>query len=117
MQRPMIPHRGQVFKDFYTSLLVRLREVHRTTGDVYVWPASGSAGWEAAIVNLLSPGDAVLSVTTGDFGDRFANVAALYQLDVRKLAIPWGHAATPEQIREALEANPDVVAVFLTHNE
>jgi aspartate aminotransferase-like enzyme len=117
MQRPMIPHRGSSFQALYSSILRRLRVAHRTDGDVFVWPASGSAGWEAAIVNLLSPGDPVLSVTTGDFGDRFARVAAAFGLDVRLLEIPWGQAATPDQIRAALEQNPEVKAVFLTHNE
>lgn len=117
MQKPMISHRGPELKLFYRSILDRLKTVHRTESDVLVWPASGSAGWETAIVNLLSPGDAVLMVVTGDFGDRFRTVAGLFGLDVRTLDIPWGSAATPEQIRVALEANPDVKAVFLTHNE
>ncbi len=117
MQRPMISHRGAELKVFYRSILDRLKTVHRTDGEVLVWPASGSAGWETAIVNLLSPGDAVLMVVTGDFGDRFRNVANLFGLDVRSLDIPWGSAATPDLIRTALKTNPDVKAVFLTHNE
>lgn len=117
MQRPMIPHRGPALKALFGSILARLREVHRTDGEVLVWPGSGSAGWEAAIVNLLSPGDAVLAVVTGDFGERFARVATAFHLDVRRLDVPWGQAATPDQVREALERHPDVKAVLLTHNE
>jgi len=117
MQRPMIPHRGPALKSLYRSILLRLREIHRTDGDVFVWPASGSAGWEAAIVNLLSPGDPVLAVVTGDFGERFARVAEAFKLDVRRLDVEWGRAAEPEQIRAALAAHPDVKAVLLTHNE
>jgi aspartate aminotransferase-like enzyme len=117
MQRPMIPHRGSQFKELYLSVLRRLRDVHRTDGDVFVWPASGSAGWEAAIVNLLSPGDPILAVVTGDFGERFAKVAAAFRLDIRRLDIEWGRAVRPEQVRAALEVHPDVKAVLLTHNE
>lgn len=117
MQRPMIPHRGPALKSLYSSILSRLREIHRTDGDVLVWPGSGSAGWETAIVNLLSPGDPVLAVVTGDFGERFARVAAAFMLDVRRLDVPWGQAATPDMVRAALERNPDVKAAFLTHNE
>ena len=117
MQRPMIPHRGAELKALYGSILARLREIHRTQSDVFVWPASGSAGWEAAIVNLLSPGDPVLAVITGDFGERFAKVASAFRLDVRRLDVAWGRAAEPDQIRDALRGNPDVKAVFLTHNE
>lgn len=117
MQRPMIPHRGPAFKALYGSILARLREAHRTSGDVFVWPATGSAGWEVAIVNLLSPGDPVLALVTGDFGDRFAKVGQAFHLGVRRFDVPWGQAVTPEQVRRALEANPEVKAVFVTHNE
>ena len=117
MQRPMIPHRGPELKALFGSILARLRDIHRTDGDVLVWPASGSAGWEAAIVNLLSPGDPVLAVVTGDFGERFAKVAQAFRLDVRRLDVEWGKAAEPEQIRAALGEHPEVKAVFLTHNE
>lgn len=117
MQREMIPHRGPGFKSLYTETLRLAREAHRTDGDVLTWPASGSAGWEVAVVNLLSPGDPVLSTVCGDFGERFTKVAVAFGLDVRRLDVPWGQAITPELLREALERNPDVKAVLLTHNE
>lgn len=117
MQREMIPHRGPGLKDLYTSIMRRAKEVHRTEGDVFLWPASGSAGWEIAIVNLLSPGDPVLCTVVGDFGERFANVAIALGLDVRREDVAWGQALTPTILRDALERNPDVKAVFLTHNE
>ena len=117
MRRPMIHHRGPLLKRFYVDLLAKLRQIHRTEHDVLVWPGSGSAGWEAAIVNLLSPGDAVLATVIGDFGDRWAKAAARLGLDVRRLDCPWGQALTVEELSEALERNPDVKAVFLTHNE
>gem|GEM_PF-7089223 len=72
MQRAMIPHRGAEFRAFFRGLLEQVRRVHQTEGDVIILPGSGSAGWEAAIVNTLSPGDTVLAVITGDFGVRFA---------------------------------------------
>jgi aspartate aminotransferase-like enzyme len=117
MQRAMIPHRGPVFQALYRSILARAKEIHRTDGEVLIWPASGSAGWEVAVSNLLSPGDAVLAVVIGDFGARFASVAEAFGLDVRRLELPWGSAATPEIVRSALERNPNVKAVLLTHNE
>ena len=117
MRRPMIHHRGPLLKRFYADLLAKLREIHRTEHDVLVWPGSGSAGWEAAIVNLLSPGDAVLATVIGDFGDRWAKAATRLGLDVRRLDCPWGEALSVDRLSEALAANPDVRAVFLTHNE
>jgi aspartate aminotransferase-like enzyme len=91
--------------------------VHRTEGDVLTWAATGSAGWEVAVVNLLSPGDPVLVVVNGDFGERFARVAGRLGIDVRRLDVPWGEAVLPAQLRLALEAHTDVKAVFLVHNE
>lgn len=117
MRREMIPHRGQDFKTLYIDTLRMAREAHRTDGDVLTWAASGSAGWEVAVVNLFSPGDPVLSTVCGDFGERFAKVATIFGLDVRQLSVPWGQAITPELLREALERHPDVKGVFLTHNE
>jgi aspartate aminotransferase-like enzyme len=113
----MIPHRGAAMKALYKESLALARAVHRTEGDVLTWPGTGSAGWEVAIVNLLSPGDPVLATVCGDFGDRFARAGAALGLDVRRLDVPWGQAVTPGLLRAALAANPDVRAVFLTHNE
>ncbi len=117
MQQEMIPHRGPAFKRLYGEILRMAREVHRTDGDVLIWPGTGSAGWEAAIVNLLSPGDPVLAVVCGDFGDRFARVGVAFGLDVRRLDVEWGQAVTAEALAAALRMHPAVQAVFLTHNE
>lgn len=117
MQGEMIPHRGSEFKALYTNILSMAREAHRTDGDVFTWAASGSAGWEVAVVNLFSPGDPVLATVCGDFGERFAAVAKAFGLDVRRLDVPWGRAITPALLREALNANPEVKAVLLAHNE
>ena len=115
--REMIPHRGPVFRELFTETLALARAAHRTEGEVLVWPASGSAGWEVAIVNLLSPGDPVLAVVNGYFGERFARVADRFGLDVRRLEIPWGEGVSPAALRDALERNPEVNAVLLVHNE
>jgi len=117
MQRPMIPHRGADFKALYRSILDRTKLVHRTNGDIFIWPASGSAGWEIAVVNLFSPGDTVLVVVTGAFGERFHSVATMLGLDARRLDVPWGEGVSPEQLRQALDQTPGVRGVFLTHNE
>ena len=64
----MIPHRGPAFRALYSETLELAREIHRTDGDVLTWAATGSAGWEVAVVNLLSPGDPVLVAVNGNFG-------------------------------------------------
>ena len=84
---------------------------------VLIWPGSGSAGWEIAITNLLSPGDDVIVTTCGDFGDRFARVCERFGLNVHRLAKPWGQAVLPEDLSSALAAVPTCKAVLITHNE
>jgi aspartate aminotransferase-like enzyme len=88
-----------------------------TTNDVAMLTCAGSGGLEAAIVNTLSPGDRVLAVSIGAFGDRFAKIAGIYGANVTKLAVEWGQAADPAAVREALSAAPGFRAVLLTHNE
>jgi aspartate aminotransferase-like enzyme len=113
----MIPHRGPAFRALYGETLKLAREIHRTDGDVLTWAATGSAGWEVAVVNLLSPGDPVLVEVNGNFGERFAQVASRLRVDVRRFDVEWGQAILPAQLQLALEKNPDVKAVFLVHNE
>jgi aspartate aminotransferase-like enzyme len=115
--RDMIPHRGPAFRALYREILKRAREVHRTEGDVLTWAATGSAGWEVAVVNLLSPGDPVLVAVNGDFGERFARAAGRLGIDVRRIDVEWGEPVLPGEVRSALEAHPEVRAVFLVHNE
>lgn len=115
--REMIPHRGPAFRSLYSEALELARNVHRTSGEVLTWAATGSAGWEVAVVNLLSPGDPVLAVVNGHFGERFARVGSRFGLDVRRLDPDWGDAVLPAQLRTALDHHPDVKAVFLIHNE
>lgn len=117
MQKPMIPHRGAEMKAIYRSILDRAKAVHGTNGDVFIWSASGSAGWEVAAVNLFSPGDTVVCAIGGNFGDRFCRVGNQLGLNVVRVDVEWGTAVSPELLREKLESTPDVRGVFLVHNE
>lgn len=117
MQREMVSHRGAEFSAFYTELLASLRRIHKTESDVLVWPGSGSAGWEIAITNFLSPGDEVVAMVAGAFGDRFAYVGDKLGLTVHRVDLRWGSAIYPEMVRAALDEHPGAKAIFLTHNE
>ncbi|MCU0477379.1 MAG: alanine--glyoxylate aminotransferase family protein [Chloroflexi bacterium] len=115
--RQMINHRGPEFAALMERIVRRMRPFFGTDADILLLTAAGSGALEAAVVNVLSPGDRVLAVTVGAFGDRFAKVAEVYGADVRRLEIEWGQAATPAAVRGALLEEPDVRAVLLTHNE
>ncbi len=117
MSGPMINHRGPEFKDLLYRVTDKLKRVFETQGDVYILTASGTGALEAAIVNTLSPGDRVLSASGGAFGDRFGGIAETYGARVVKLSVRWGTAVSPDELRRALEANSDVKAVLVTHNE
>ncbi len=115
--RQMINHRGPEFAAMLERILTGMRPFFGTTSDVAMITTAGSGGLEAAIVNVLSPGDRVLGVSIGSFGDRFAKIAGIYGADVTKLDAEWGYAAAADEIRETLRPMHDVKAVLLTHNE
>ena len=100
---PIIHHRGPDFRELMLRMLGRLQEVCRTRNDVLVFTASGSGAFESAVVNLLSPGERVLAVSAGEFGERWAATAAAYGADVQDLRYSWGETPRPEDVRARLE--------------
>jgi aspartate aminotransferase-like enzyme len=119
--RQMVNHRGPEFRALLGSVADRLRPAFGTDHEVLVVTASGTGGLEAAVVTALSPGDPVLSMSIGVFGDRLASIASTYGAAVTKPDIEWGRAAEPGQVRAAIRdmraANRSPVAVLLTFNE
>jgi aspartate aminotransferase-like enzyme len=117
LSRQMINHRGPEFAALQGRIMRRLKRFFRTENEVYVITSSGTGAMEAAIVNTLSPGDHVLAVSIGEFGERFALIAAAYGAEVRKLDFEPGTAAQPDVIAAALREDPAIKAVLVTHNE
>jgi aspartate aminotransferase-like enzyme len=117
MAWPMINHRGTEFHKMLQEVTEKLKQVFQTKNDLYLLTGSGTGGLEAAAVNMLSPGDKVLSVSIGVFGDRWANIAKTFGADIISLNSEWGQAADPDAVARALKANPGVKAVMVTHNE
>ena len=116
MSRQMINHRGPEFAAILKRVTAGVQEVFQTKNDVLILTTSGTGGMEAAVVNFLSPGERVLSVSIGAFGDRFAQIATAYGADVTKLAVEWGKAADPAEVDAALSAG-GFTAMLVTHNE
>jgi len=114
--RQMINHRGPEFRDLLARLQAGMKPYFGTSSDIAVLSSAGTGGLEAAIVNTLSPGDRVLGISIGAFGDRFAKIAEVYGASVDRMAAEWGWAAAPDEIRERLGSG-GYRAVLLTHNE
>jgi aspartate aminotransferase-like enzyme len=113
----VIDHRGRVFEDLLIRCSNRLREFYQTQSDVLVLTGSGTGGLEAALVNVLSPGDEVLAVSTGHFGERFAAIARAFGARVTQLDVPWGQAHSAGTIAKALNDNSGIRLLLTTHNE
>jgi aspartate aminotransferase-like enzyme len=117
----MVNHRGPEFKALIERVVASMKRAFHTENDVLILGCSGTGGLEAAVVNHLSPGDAVLGVSIGSFGDRFAKIATRYGADVTKLDVEWGQAADPVELERAIEAmkaeGRAPTAVLITFNE
>lgn len=114
--RQMINHRGPDFEAMLTRVQTGMQPYFGHAGDITILSCAGTGGLEAAVVNTLSPGDRVLGVSIGSFGDRFAKIAEAYGANVDKVSAEWGWAAEPNEVRERLGAG-GYKAVLLTHNE
>ena len=113
----MIDHRGTEFGEMLRETSAGLAELIGTSGEVFLLTGSGSGALEAAVVNTLSPGDRVLVVDIGSFGDRFARIAAAFGADVERMEVEWGSAADPDDLRRRLDGGQRYRAVLITHNE
>src|SRR4030042_2934327 len=113
----MVNHRGPEFHQMITDVTENLKKVFQTKNDVRLLTGSGTGGLEAAVANMFSPGDKILSVSIGVFGDRFANIAKTFGADVVNLKVEWGKAADPDAVKKAIKDNPGLKAVLATHNE
>ena len=117
MGTPMINHRGPEFKEILYRTTERLKTVFSTRNDVYIITGSGTSAMEAAVVNTLSPGDKAINATVGVFGNRFGVISNRYGIDLVSLEFPFGSDVDLDVLRKCLNANPDVKAVMVTHNE
>ncbi len=116
--RQMINHRGPEFAALLGRIGDGMKPYFGTHGDVAILTCAGTGGLEAAVVNTLSPGDRVLGISIGAFGDRFAGIAEAYGAQVERMTAEWGWAAEPNEVRERLAAGGgDYRAVLVTHNE
>src|SRR5699024_10983308 len=117
MNTPIFGHRSQEMKDLMQSVKHGLKLSFGTENEVIILTSSGTSGLEATVVNATSPGDYVLVLVTGAFGNRFAQICEAYELNVHRIDVEWGQAVDPEQVKDYLSEHPHVKAVFATYCE
>jgi aspartate aminotransferase-like enzyme len=113
---PILSHRGPEFRVILAEVTQAMRGILGTTQDVFLLGGSGTAGMEAALVNVLSAGDAVLVIENGQFGERFSSIAEGLPVALDRLVIPWGEAPDPGQIAARVKTK-SYRAVVVIHNE
>ena len=119
MDRANIDHRGPEFAELGLRVLAGLGRIFKTEGTVVIYPSSGTGGWEAALVNTLSPGDKVAMFETGQFAVLWCEVARKFGLEVDFVAGDWRHGIDPDVVESKLAADKDhtIAAVCVVHNE
>ncbi len=117
MAEPVIHHRSPEFRVIMARVNTNLRYLFQTGGPVLTLCCSGTGGIEATMVSLFSPGDAIIGVNGGKFGQRLVRMAGALGLKPVELRVPWGKAISAGEVREALRRHPSAKAVYLTHSE
>ena len=113
---PLVYHRGPGYGRLLREVTAGLKAMLDTEADVLLFTSSGTGGLESAVANLFSPGDRVVVPVAGYFGDRFARIAEVFGLDVRRLEDEWGSAARADALAEALDEAP-TRGVLAQHSE
>jgi aspartate aminotransferase-like enzyme len=114
---PMIHHRAPDFRATLARVLERLAQVFRTENDILLFASAGTGAMESTVSNLCSPGDRVLVVSHGYFGERFAAMAQAYGTEVVHLRYSWGETPNADEVKDRLDEIGGAKAVFLTHSE
>jgi aspartate aminotransferase-like enzyme len=117
MSETMIHHRTPQFNKVFEEARQGLKALFGTKGDVLMLAASGTGAMEAAVSNLFSPGEKVLVVNGGKFGERWLNISSAFGLSPVEIKVDWGKAVKPEEIERQLKAHPDAKGVMIQASE
>ncbi len=116
LARPQIGHRTPAFAEIIADCTAGLQYVFRTANDILILTSSGTGGMEAAITSFLSPGDPVLAVSVGNFGERLGTIAETFGAQVAWIRSEWGEPANVEAVAAALSGG-GYKALLFTQNE
>jgi len=114
---PIIHHRTAEFSTIFMETTEGLKFVFGTKEDVYILTSSGTGAMEAAVANLLSPGDRTLTLNAGKFGERWGNISKAYGIAHKEIVVEWGKDYTKDDLAAELKAMPDCKAVFCQLSE
>ncbi|HZX60140.1 MAG TPA: alanine--glyoxylate aminotransferase family protein, partial [Candidatus Methylomirabilis sp.] len=117
MALPILHHRTPEYEALFAEVREGLKGLFQTAEEVLLFAASGTGGMEAAVVNILSPGDRTLVIRGGKFGERWGEICQAYDIDGVPIEVPYGKAVNPALVAAALERDPQIAAVFSTHSE
>ena len=117
MSKAVVNHRGAKYGEILTETTELMSKVFQTPNKSYLLTGSGTAAMETAVANTVAPGEKILNVVGGKFGERFMKIADTHGIETQELSVEWGTAVTPKQIEETLDANEDIKAITVVHNE
>jgi aspartate aminotransferase-like enzyme len=117
MSETMIHHRTPQFNRIFEETRQGLRTLFGTKNDVLMLASSGTGAMEAAVSNLFSPGDKVLVINGGKFGERWLNIASAFGLEPVEVRVPWGQAVKVDEVERQLKIHPDVRSVMVQASE
>jgi len=114
---PIIHHRTPEFSKIFMEVTEGIKHVFGTKEEAYILTSSGTGAMEAAVANLLSPGDKVLIINGGKFGERWGNICKAYGIAHKEIVLEWGKDFGKDRLAAELKANPGTKAVFCQHSE
>ncbi len=112
MAEPIYHHRTPRFRNMFGEVNEKLKTVFRTKNDILTFTSSGTGAMEASFVNFLSPGDKVITINGGKFGERWTNLAKAYGVDYHEIVLEWGTAPDPGEVAKLLADDPSIKAVY-----
>lgn len=117
MSETMIHHRTPQFNKVFEEARQGLKKLFGTKGDVLILASSGTGAMEAAVANLFSPGDKVLVVNGGKFGERWLNIASAFGLNPIEIKVEWGKVVKINDVERQLGLHPDIQSVMIQASE
>ena len=117
MAQPMIHHRTPQFSAIFAEVKEDLKYLFQTKQDVLILAASGTGAMEGSVTNLFSPGDEVIVINGGKFGERWGKISESYGLKVHWLNVEWGKAVDPKDVKKILDANPKIKGIMVQASE